>query len=100
MKMYIVCAGTNGRAVVVGRADAEPVAGQPFRMTDARMVISWSEQCGGLLGLAAHGPKPKQSNGYEMRVTAPVASLGVEVVRQWLEVSDAAAKAFDAWEPM
>ena len=91
MKTYIVCCGTNGRAVIVGRCDREPVAGQPVRLEQARMVLYWDRNCGGLLGLAARGPRGAT------RITAAVPSHGDECVRQWLECTPEAAAAFDGW---
>lgn len=90
-KMYIVCCGTNGRAVLIGESEVEPVAGQPITLTNARMVLYWSSECGGLLGLAANGPKSST------RITASVERHGDECVRQWVAVSDAARKEIDAW---
>lgn len=91
MKMYIVCCGTNGRAVLVGESEVEPEAGKPFTLNNARMVLYWDQKCGGLLGLAANGPKGST------RITAAVARHGDECVRQWVEVSAAAYKEIDAW---
>lgn len=91
MKMYLVCCGANGRAVLVGRSETEPIAGQPVVLMDARMVLYWDRACGGLLGLAAGGPKG------DTRITQAVRRHGDECVRQWLEVSDVAAIAIDAW---
>lgn len=92
MKMYLVCCGTNGRAVLVGESATEPVAGQPIRLTNARMVLYWSSECGGLLGLAAKGPRTST------RITATVSSHGDECVRQWVEVSEKARKEIDGWK--
>lgn len=89
--MYIVCCGTNGRAVLIGECDHEPVAGQPIVMTNARMVLYWDTECGGLLGLAANGPKGRT------RITHSVARHGDECVHQWLSVSDAAKMEIEAW---
>lgn len=91
MKTYLVCCGPNGRAVLVGKSETEPVAGQAIRLVQVRMVLYWDRQCGGLLGLAARGPKG------ETRITAPVPSHGDECVRQWLECAPEAAAALDAW---
>ena len=91
MKMYIVCCGTNGRAVLIGESDREPEAGKPITLTNARMVLYWASECGGLLGLAANGPKGKT------RITAAVARHGDECVRQWVEVSEASHREIDAW---
>jgi hypothetical protein len=56
------------------------------------MVLYWSKECRGLLGLAANGPKTNT------RLTPAVESHGDECVRQWVECSPLAAAALDAWE--
>jgi len=90
--MYLICCGTNGRAVLVGESDVEPVAGQPITLTNARMILYWDAKCGGLLGLAANGPKGAT------RITAAVAKHGDVCVRQWVVVSDAAREAIEQWK--
>ena len=90
--MYLVCCGVNGRAVLVGECDSEPVAGQPITMSNVRMVLYWDSECGGLLGLAAKGPKGAT------RITAPVARHGDECVRQWVSVSNEARKEIESWK--
>ncbi len=87
----IVCCGTNGRAVLYGRTKLEPVAGQPIQLSGARMVLYWDAACGGLLGLAAKGPRGKT------RITAAVESHGDELVRQWGRAGDTAAAERDQW---
>lgn len=91
--MYLVCCGSNGRAVLVGYSDTEPVAGQPITLMNARMVLYWDTECGGLLGLAARGPKGNT------RITAPVDRHGDECVRQWVSVSPEAQKEIEQWKP-
>ena len=91
MGMYIVCCGTNGRAVLVGESDQEPIAGSPITLRNARMIIYWDAECGGLLGLAANGPKGKT------RITHAVERHGDECVRQWVSVSDVARKGIEVW---
>jgi len=93
MKPYICCFGAHGTAVIYGWMEAEPVAGAPARMYRARMVLYWSAECRGLLGLAAGGPKT------DTRLTPAVESHGDECVRQWISVADDAAAAMDAWAP-
>lgn len=90
--MYLVCCGTNGRAVLVGESDTEPVAGQPIVLNNARMVLYWDAECGGLLGLAANGPKGKT------RITAAVTRHGDECVKQWVSVSNEAKEAIEKWK--
>ena len=91
MAKYLVCCGTNGRVVLIGDCDTEPVAGQPIRMKDVRMVLYWDAECGGLLGLAAKGPKGAT------RITAAVPDHGDECVRQWVRLTDTAAQELDQW---
>lgn len=90
--MYLVCCGNNGRAVLVGESESEPIAGQPIVLTNARMVLYWDAACGGLFGLAAGGPKGST------RITAAVAKHGDECVRQWVAVSEIAKKGIEAWK--
>jgi hypothetical protein len=90
--MYLVCCGNNGRAVLIGESEVEPIAGKPIVLTNARMVLYWDAACGGLLGLAANGPKGST------RITHAVASLGDECVRQWVAVSDVARKEIEKWQ--
>jgi hypothetical protein len=85
----ILCAGSNGRAVLIGDVAGEPVPGEPVEMTTARMVLYWDVPCGGLLGLAARGPKG------DTRITAPVSRLVETVWQEWVTVD--AAEAVDAW---
>ncbi len=40
MKPYILCCGTNGRAVIYAMCEAEPVVGEPIRTGAARMVLA------------------------------------------------------------
>lgn len=89
----ILCCGKDGRAVIFGRVEAEPVPGDPVRVLDARMVLYWDRVCGGLLGLASGGP----SGG--TRITAPVTVLVETVWQEWLAVSDEAAEKLYSWEP-
>ena len=91
MGMYIVCTGTSGRAVVLGDADSEPEVGGPFRLTDSRMVLYWSGECGGLLGLAAMGPKTTT------RLTHTVMATSSAVAHQVIPVSEEVAELIRAW---
>ena len=87
----IVCCGTDGRCVVFGGCDSEPITGQPITLTDARMVLYWPAECGGLFGLAANGPKDG------LRLTDSVSKTATEAVRQWLAVSDKVAEELTRW---
>ena len=82
---YIITTGTNGRCVLFGRADSRPVVGQPYTLTNARMIIRWTRQ--GLLGLAANGPLGDD----RISATVPVTSGGA--VQQVIDVPQAAADA-------
>ena len=91
MKPYIVCTGENGRAVIYGYCEADPIAGQPIIVHKARMVLYWSSECGGLLGLAARGPQTKT------RLTHAVDRTGLSAVTEWVDVSASAAQGMDQW---
>ena len=90
----IVCAGARGRAIIIGDCATTPVAGEPVTLTDARMVLRWDEACGGLLGLAAKGPRG------DTRITHAVESVTMTVWTEHLSVAAEAAAAIDAWEPV
>ena len=86
----ILCCGANGRGLVYGYVDEEPVPGEPVRLSRARMVIYYPS--GGTFGLAADGP-PEGS-----KVTSAV-ELTVETVwQEWLKVEEGATEKFDGWE--
>ncbi len=87
----ILCAGKEGRAVLVGDVEEAPVAGQAVTMANARMVLEWSAACGGLLGLAAHGPKPGT------RITARAELVYETVWQEWVKISEATAQEFEKW---
>lgn len=90
-KQIIITVGENGRGVVFGTVKEDPQPGQPVTLTDARMVLYWSGECGGLFGLAAGGPKRGT------RLTAPVASTTVTQWKETISVSRKAAKALEEW---
>lgn len=89
-KPYIICGGATGRAVIFGWLDADPTTDAPVIIHDARMVLYWPGACGGLLGLAATGPRDG------LRLTSAVARV-TDTVRQSLSVSDEAASALKGW---
>lgn len=91
MKPYIIFCGTNGRAVVFGYSDSEPVCGEPITLANARMVLYWPKECNGVFGLAANGPKSG------LRLSPRVDMTATEVVRQFVTVTQSAAKELDAW---
>jgi hypothetical protein len=91
MQSVIVCCGTNGRCVVLGECESEPVPGAPITLHSARMVLYWPRACGGLFGLATHGPKDG------LRLTSTVSKTATESVRQWLAISEEAAKGLRDW---
>jgi hypothetical protein len=88
---YIICCGEHGRAVIICDMDREPVPGKPVRMLDARMVLYWSAECGGLLGLAARGPRTTT------RITAPTPVSVEHVWQEFVVVSASAAEEIDKW---
>lgn len=85
----ILCAGTNGRAVVYGYVSLDPVPGQPVTLHDARMVLRWDVH--GIFGLAAKGPAG------DTRLTHAVARTTETAWQEWIAVSAEAAKAIDRW---
>jgi len=87
----ILCAGANGRAVIVGTVARKPIVGEPVEVRDARMVLRWDSACGGLLGLAANGPKA------DTRLTAPVPRVVETVWQEWVELTPDAKAAIDRW---
>ena len=87
----IVSAGKRGTAVLYGDIDSPPVAGQPITVRNARMILRWPAECGGLLGLAGRGPVPGTA------ITAAVPSTTTSCWTDWTEVSSEAAEAIDAW---
>ena len=91
MTPYIVCCGTNGRAVIFGYAASQPVTGSPIHLEQARMVLYWSKECGGLFGLAQKGPQTGT------RLTCAVDVTATDAVQQWVSVSPAAAKGIGEW---
>jgi len=88
----ILCCGERGQAIVVGEVLAEPVAGQPVELRDARMVLRWHEDCGGLFGLAARGPRDEWT-----RITRSVPRVVETVWQEWVEVTPVAAEEIDRW---
>lgn len=87
----LLCAGQNGRAVLFGYVDSEPVPGQPVTLRDARMILYWARECGGLLGLAARGPAG------DTRITPAVPQTTETVWQEWTQCTQAAAEAVNAW---
>ena len=87
---YIVCVGNHGRAVVVGWSEDEPKVGVAVRLNNARMILYWSRDCGGLFGLAAGGPRG------DTRITAAVPYTEC-VPEQILRCSDDASAAMMSW---
>tara|TARA_Y100001951_G_scaffold33199_2_gene26191 strand:- start:48825 stop:49055 length:231 start_codon:yes stop_codon:yes gene_type:complete len=73
-------------------ADKDPEAGKPIKLRNARMVLYWSSECGGLFGLAANGPKTNT------RITAAVETHEDISVKQWVKVSPEAAKLIAEWK--
>lgn len=89
--LIALCCGENGRAVVIGEVEKEPVKGEPVRLTGARMLLYWDAKCGGLLGFCARGPKG---------ATRMTASVPVTCETRWQEytvLTDEAAKGVASW---
>jgi hypothetical protein len=86
----IICGGETGRAVVYGYVDKLPEVGEAVTVYDARMVLYWPSECGGLFGLATKGAQTG------LRLTSKVAKVR-DTCRQALTVSAKAAKALDGW---
>ena len=86
----ILCCGANGRAVVYGWVEKDPVPGKPVTLYDARMVLRW-EGSGGLFGLAAKGPEGRS------RITASVERVVETSWQEHVIVSPKAAQALDDW---
>ena len=89
IKPIILCAGENGRCLVYGYVESEPVTGESVKLHKARMVIYYPS--GGTFGLAAVGP-PDGS-----RVTHAVAETVETKWREWMSVEPQAAEVFDDW---
>lgn len=88
----ILCAGQNGRAVIYGYVDSEPVPGEPVRLYDARMLIYWHSDSKGLFGCAAKGPAKGS------RLSPVVPSTTETVWQEWIEVTPRAARVFDGYQ--
>lgn len=90
-KPIILCCGANGRAVIYGYCDGDPTPSKPAKLMQARMVLYWDAECGGLLGLAAQGPKG------QTRITHAVESVIETVWQEAIAVSPKAAAKLDEW---
>lgn len=90
MKPIILCGGENGRCLIYGKVESEPVAGKPVELHNARMVIYYPS--GGTFGLATDGPPPNS------RVTNPVTKTVETKWQEWLSVSEKSEAAFDGWQ--
>lgn len=91
MNPYICCIGEKGAAVVFGWSLTEPKPGEIVVLHEARMILYWSEECGGLFGLAANGAKPG------CRITAPTKTISTDL-RNVLAVSELAAKTISEYQ--
>lgn len=91
MKSIILCCGANGRAVLFGEVEQDPVPGEPVKLRNARMIIYWARECGGLLGLAARGPKD------ETRITHAVPAVTETVWQEFVETTAEAATLIREW---
>jgi hypothetical protein len=86
----IVCGGQTGRAVIFGWGDEIPEPETICTVYDARMVLYWPQECQGLLGLAADGPK----KGLRLTSTVPMVK---DTARQIVAVSKEAGKDLRSW---
>lgn len=91
MKSIILCCGANGRAVLFGDVETDPVPGLPVKLHNARMVLYWARECGGLLGLAAKGPRG------ESRLTHAVPAATETVWQEFVETTPEAAQLIREW---
>lgn len=82
----VVC--TDKRGVVFGTT--ENVAARPIVLANARMCLYWSEDVGGVFGLADIGPTGR------CRISATAPSVILEGVTAVFGVTDAAAAAWAA----
>lgn len=87
----ILCCGANGRAVIIGDVARYPTPDKPVTLRNARMVLYWAEECGGLLGLGGKGPKGKT------RITHAVPRTTEKVWQEAVECTKEAAEEMDKW---
>lgn len=89
MKPYVIC--TNKRGVFYGYADEDELTNNPKpKIYNARMVLYWSSDCCGVVGLAARGPIG------DSRITPAVEDIVLhEPIEATFLCSDYAAKLFD-----
>lgn len=80
---------TQYRGVFFGYGNPKIPTDTTMVLTNARMVIYWSAECRGVLGLAANGPTKK------CKITPPVQRFHVSGVTSVLEVTASAAKEFE-----
>ena len=93
-KPFIICTGKHGRLVLIGLMDPKKAkAGKKkYKMENARCLVRWSAECGGLLGFAANGPK----DGCKIS-PAVASSCGSEGIKQVLSISDKVYADIQAW---
>jgi len=87
----LLCCGENGRAVVFGEVDQDPVPGQPVELRNARMILYWAGPKG-LFGVAAEGP------GEGSKLTCAVERVVETRWQEYLVCSDQAARLMDGWK--
>jgi hypothetical protein len=81
---------TDKRGVFFGYYEGDPSeAGTKVTLSNARMIVYWSAETRGVLGLAAHGPKAGS------RVTAAVPQLILEGITAIGVCTDAAVKVME-----
>ena len=87
----IICSGEKGRAVIFGFVDQLPNPDDKVRIRNARMVLRWGIECGGLFGFSQQGPFG------DTRLSRTVDQTTC-VVRQALTVSIEAAEKIVEWK--
>jgi hypothetical protein len=87
----VLCATETGRAVIFGYVKSRPRKNQSVTLHNARMIIYWSSNTGGLFGLCSNGPKEG------CKITAAVEETTETVWKEWIKVSPTAAKEIADW---
>ncbi|WP_372393922.1 hypothetical protein ABMY26_00150 (plasmid) [Azospirillum sp. HJ39] len=86
MTPVLVC--TNMRGVVFGYT--EDATARPITLNNARMCLSWTEEVGGVFGLADIGPTGR------CRISAQAPSVTLEGITAVFKCTDAAVEAWKA----
>jgi len=92
MTPIILCCGKEGRAVIYGRVEKEPVPGEAVTLHNARMIIYWTAASSGLFGVAANGP------GAGSRISPTVAKTTPTRWTESISVTPEAAARIEGWD--